>query len=116
MKWIMFAIMLITTLLIGCSSSKNELYQKTDAFVESLQTTYKSYGLFRGEEYSVTTSDGLYRIFPIGRLINIKIQKSVDDEVYKDLRKDLENHYKNDIRVNSVYICNGGTIMIDCRD
>lgn len=37
---------LIASIFIGCSQSKNELYQKTDEFVQSLQTTYESYGIF----------------------------------------------------------------------
>lgn len=103
-------------LMIGCSSSKKELYKNTDAFVQSLETTYESYGLLGGTESSVTTSDGLYTITPIGRLINVKIQKAVNNDKYESLRKDLENHYKNDKKVNKVYICEGGTIMIDCRN
>lgn len=101
---------------VGCSPSKKELYKETDAFVQSLSTTYESYGLFGGTNHSKTTSDGLYTISPIGRLINVKIQKVVSDEEYEKLRKDLENHYKNDKRVNKVYICQAGTIMIDCRN
>lgn len=53
---------------------------------------------------------------PIGRLINVKILKAVTDDVYRDLEEDLESHYKNDRRVNNVYINNAGTIMIDCRN
>jgi len=100
----------------GCSPSKKELYKETDAFVQSLSTTYESYGLLGATNHSKTTSDGLYTISPIGRLINVKIQKVVSDEEYEKLRKDLENHYKNDKRVNKVYICQAGTIMIDCRN
>lgn len=102
--------------IIGCSPSKNELYEKTDAFVQSLETTYESYGLFGGLNNSVTTSDGLYQISPIGRLINVKILKAVGKDEYEDLREDLEDHYKGDSRVNDVYISNAGTIMIDCRN
>ena len=69
-----------------------------------------------GLKYAKTTSDGLYTIMPMGRLINVKIEKSVEDKVYEDLRKDLEKHYHNDSRVNKVYINQGGTVMIDCRN
>lgn len=103
-------------LIIGCSQSKRELYIETDALVQSLETTYESYGLLGGKDHSKTTSDGLYTITPIGRLINVKIQKVVGDEEYESLRKSLEKHYKNDSRVNKVYINQGGTIMIDCRN
>ena len=54
---------------MGCSPSKKELYKETDAFVQSLETTYESYGIFGGTNYSITTSDGLYTITPMGRLI-----------------------------------------------
>jgi hypothetical protein len=101
---------------IRCSPSKNELYKETDAFVQSLETTYESYGLLGGTAHSVTTSDGLYTITPIGRLINVKIQKVVNEDEYEELREDLEDHYKNNVGVNKVYICQAGTIMIDCRN
>ena len=100
----------------GCSPSKKELFKQTDALVESLQTTYQSYGLLGGTDHSTTTKDGLYTITPIGRLINVKIQKEVGNDVYEELQKDLEKHYKNDARVNKVYVCGAGTIMIDCRN
>jgi hypothetical protein len=53
---------------------------------------------------------------PVGRLINVKIMEAVDNEVYKELEEDLKSHYKDDERVNDVYINNAGTIMIDCRN
>jgi len=106
----------ILTFIIGCSPSKKELYKETDAFVQSLVTTYESYGILGGTEHSKTTSDGLYTITPVGRLINVKIQKVVTDDEYEKLRNDLEKHYKNDVRVNKVYICQAGTVMIDCRN
>lgn len=102
--------------IVGCSPSKKELYEKTDAFVKSLETTYESYGVFGGLNYAVTTSDGLYQITPIGRLINVKILKAVSRDEYEELREDLEDHYDDDTRVNDVYISNAGTIMIDCRN
>lgn len=108
-------LLFITIAMFGCSN-KSELYKETDSFVHSLQTEYESYGIFEGDKYSKTTNDGLYTISPIGRLLNVKIQKAVSSEEYKDLKKDLENHYKGDQRVNSVYICQAGTIMIDCRN
>lgn len=113
MKIIIIFFIAITT--FGCST-KNELYKETDLFVQSLQTEYKSYGIFNANEYSKTTSDGLYTISPIGRLINVKIQKIVNSQEYESLKNDLENHYQGDTRVNSVYICKAGTIMIDCRN
>ena len=113
-KVLIFSILLFVS--FGCSQSKKELYEITDKFVLSLETTYDSYGVLGGLKYSETTTDGLYKITPMGRLINVKIEKFVEDEEYESLRKSLENHYKNDHRVNSVYINQGGTIMVDCRN
>lgn len=101
---------------IGCSPSKKELFEITDEFVLSLDSAYRSYGAFGGLEYQKTTSDGLYTVFPMGRLINVKIEEYVESDVYEKLRKRLERHYKNDNRVNKIYINQGGTIMIDCRN
>jgi retron-type reverse transcriptase len=110
---ICFVGMLIFT---GCSYfSERELLKNTDAFVDSLQTTYKSYGLLGASERSINTSDSMYAITPIGRLINVKIKKAVDINEYENLKEDLASHYKDDKRVNKVYICELGTIMIDCR-
>lgn len=106
----------IITFLVSCTPSKKELFKLTDSFVESLQTNYESYGILGGREYMKTTTDGQYQVMPVGRLINVKILKIVNDDVYKDLEEDLESHYKNDKRVNDIYINNAGTIMIDCRN
>jgi hypothetical protein len=106
----------LITFLAGCSPSKKELFEITDTFVESLQTTYDSYGILGGRDHLKTTTDGQYQIMPVGRLINVKILKVVNDEVYKDLEEDLKSYYKNDKRVNDVYRNNAGTIMIDCRN
>lgn len=106
----------LISFLVSCSPSKKELFELTDSFVESLQTTYNSYGILGGTEHMKTTTDGQYQVMPVGRLINVKILKIVSDDVYKDLEEDLESHYKNDKRVNDVYINNAGTIMIDCRN
>jgi len=113
---IRFILIVTIFLIFSCSPSKSELFKKTDAFVQSLQTTYESYGIFGSEKYAVTTSDGLYKISPIGRLINVKIQNVVSDAEYEELREDLEDHYEGDHRVNKVYICQAGTVMIDCRN
>ena len=103
-------------LIAGCSPSKSELFKETDLFVESLQTMYESYGILGGSKHAKTTSDGLYTITPIGRLINVKIQKVAENGEYEALRQDLKNHYEGNVKVNDVYICQAGTIMIDCRN
>lgn len=115
MKKLLF-LSIIFILIVGCtSSSQKELYKSTDYFVNSLSTEYESYGLM-GQKYSKTTEDGLYTVFPMGRLINVKIEKYVENDKYEHLKKDLQRHYKNDTRVHNVYICQAGTIMIDCRN
>lgn len=116
MKKIITCCFIALILISGCSSGKNELFEKTDALVESLQSRYESYGLLGGRDHAATTSDGLYTITPIGRLVNVKIEKVVGEDVDQDLRKDLESHYKNDHRVSKVYVCAAGTVMIDCRN
>ncbi len=107
---------MVSLVIAGCSAGKGELYKTTDGFVESLDTTYESYGLLGGSEHSTTTSDGRYRITPVGRLINVKIQHAVSDREYEKLRNALARHYRRDRRVNDVYICQAGTVMIDCRN
>lgn len=113
-KTLIFSICLY--LIISCSPSKSELFKVTDFFVESLYTTYESYGILGTSEDTKTTSDGLYTISPMGRLINVKIQKVVESEEYEELKEDLKAHYEGNTKVNDVYICKAGTIMIDCRD
>jgi hypothetical protein len=108
--------LLLVINLTNCSSSNKELYSVTDTFVESLHKTYDSYGVLGGDDHKKVTSDSQYQVMPVGRLINIKILKVVSDDDYLGLKDDLKNHYKNDKRVNDVYISNGGTIMIDCRN
>lgn len=114
MKRITFAL-LLTLLITSCSSEKQDLYKKVDFFIDQLHSTYESYGL-QGINHAKHTPNGYYCITPIGRLINVKIEKPVDSEEYEKLKADLSRKFKNDKRVNLVYICNGGTVMIDCRN
>lgn len=102
-------------LLASCSNRSN-LYEITDQFVESLATTYDSYGLLGGTEHTTLTKDGKYQVMPTGRLINVKIMEIASDEDYEALMKDLQKHYKNNSNVNEVYRCQAGTLMIDCRN
>lgn len=105
----------LSFLMFACANS--ELYEKTDYFVDQLSTTYESYGLFGITTNETVTSDGYYKIAPIGRLINVRIEDvNATSEDYDKLRNRLEKHYKGDHRVKDVYICGGGTIMIDCRN
>ena len=103
--------------LCSCNNIKyGELYSITDEFVENLQTTYQSYGMLGGVEYTKYTKDKEYKVFPMGRLINVRIERYADDSEYESLRKALESHYSGDSRVNQVYRNQSGTIMIDCRN
>lgn len=106
----------MSCLFMSCSKKNDELFLKTDGFVESLQTKYESYGLLEAPENSIKTSDSLYAVTPIGRLINVKLLIPAEGSEYEELKNDLVNHYKDDKRVNDVYICGAGTIMIDCRN
>jgi len=117
LKVIIMTLMVLTLVSFGYVDEieNEELYQVTDGFVKSLQTTYESYGMF-SEEHTKHTKDGLYKVQPYGRLINVKIKKFVNDNEYEKLKNKLKEHYKNNSNVNDVYICGGGTVMIDCRN
>lgn len=107
----------ILAILYSCNNIKyRELYTITDEFVESLQTTYQSYGVLGGMDYTKYTKDKEYKVVPIGRLINVRIERYADDDEYESLRKALELHYSGDSRVHQVYRNQAGTIMIDCRN
>ena len=80
-----------------------------------MHTTYESYGTMSISN-SITTSDGRYMVTPIGRLIVVKILEVVSNDVYEELKDNLTRHYRNDYRVNGVYINGAGTIAIDCRN
>ena len=120
MKQLLFSIISCLIVLISLNSCNNikyrELYSITDDFVENLQTTYQSYGVFGGIDMTRYTKDNEYKVFPMGRLINIRIEHYADDDEYESLRKALESHYSGDSRVNRVYRNQAGTIMIDCRN
>ncbi len=112
-----FVVILFNLLLVGCNEIRHQdLFEKTDYFVESLNTQYESYGLLGGERYTQYAEKGKYRIMPIGRLINVRIEQYASSKDYEELRKSLEKHYSHDPNVNRVYICEGGTVMIDCRN
>ena len=116
MRKILFVIAFAICMFFTSSCSKHsDLYEQTDFFVEQLSTTYQSYGL-QGLSEKRTTKDGKYSATPMGRLIIVKIEEYVSDDKYESLRKELERHYKNDRRVNRVYINQGGTVVIDCRN
>jgi hypothetical protein len=96
---------------------KKDLYDKIEIFVDNLETTYTSYGLIGGVDEKLYTEDYKYQIFPIGRLINVKaLGMNTEGEDYEALKEDLKEHFEGDNRVNDVYICGAGTVMVDCRN
>lgn len=114
-KLLLIGISTVCVFLLAACSTHSNLYEQTDYFVDQLSTTYQSYGL-QGLSEKRTTKDGKYSATPMGRLIIVKIEEYVSDDKYESLRNDLERHYKNDHRVNRVYINQGGTVVIDCRN
>ena len=118
-------LLLMAVLAMGCSKSedeyinnsnnrKNELYEITDYFVNSLYDEYNSYGV-EGAKYIKKTSDGVYSVMPFYRLIIVKIEKESTYSKYEDLKNDLSQYYKGNWKVNDVYINQAGTLVIDCR-
>lgn len=117
MKKVIILIITAIVMLFSCDNVKyGELYGITDEFVEQLQTTYESYGMLGGMKHVKYTKDKEYKVFPMGRLINVRIERVASDEEYESLRKALESHYSKDSRVNQVYRNQAGTLMIDCRN
>lgn len=108
--------MLFIVSLTSCDKEKRELYSHIDYFVDKLDLEYQSYGLLGGVDDTKYTQNGKYKIMPIGRLINVKIEETSTDEDYENLLNDLKSHYENDNRVNKVYRCQAGTLMVDCRN
>ena len=110
-------LLLLLPFLFGCSEIRHrDLFDKTDYFVNELYTYVRTYGLSGGADDTKYAENGEYRIMPIGRLINVRIERPASQSEYETLRRILERHYSGDSRVNQVYICGGGTVMIDCRN
>lgn len=105
----------LVMILTSCSERK-ELYQFTDVFVETLSTTKSSYSVFESGSDKKITSDNRYQVMPSGRLIIVKFLDATDNKNYTELKEDLSDHYSGDKRVNEVYINQGGTVVIDCRN
>lgn len=114
-RTLLFIASIVCVCFFSSCSSRGDLYEQTDYFVEQMYTTYQSYGL-HGLSSKRFTKDHKYGIAPMGRLIIVRFEEYATSEEYESLRKDLEKHYKNDKRVNRVYINQGGTCVIDCRN
>lgn len=115
-KIIPILLLVLGTCLFTACDNKKELYKQVDYFVEQLDTYYEHYDMFGKHRTKVVCGDRVYSVTPMGRLINVKIEDYVPDSDYEKIRKALEKHYKGDRRVNEVYICQAGTIMVDCRN
>ena len=108
---------LASIILISCNMiNYQEVYSLTDEVIEMLQNEYESFGLFGGMDFVKYTKDNEYKVTPIGRMINVRIEHPAELEEYEDLRDALKSHYSGDSRVNDVFINELGTIMIDCRN
>ena len=114
---IIILFVIAATILISCNMIKyREVYSLTDEVVEQLQSEYESFGLLGGKDYVRYTKDNEYKVTPIGRMINVRIERYAEMEEYEDLRDALKSHYSNDSRVHDVFINELGTVMIDCRN
>jgi hypothetical protein len=89
------------------------LFAETDHFIGMLDTVYERYDAF-GKK-ATDTSDGRFTVTPIGRLIIVKKKALASDITYSQVQAELEIHYKNERKVNDVFLNNGGTVTIDCR-
>ena len=80
--------------LCGCDNLKYaELYEITDEFVEELHTDVESYGLLGGVDDTEYTDDGAFRVLPMGRLVNVKIEHDATDEEYAREVERLSTRY-----------------------
>lgn len=91
----------------------NKLFVVTDTFVDFLsESSYNSYDAFGKKQKE--TSDGVFLVTPMGRMIVVKIQKPSQAD-YDSTLKYLEQRYSKKYYVKDIFKNNGGTITIDCR-
>lgn len=113
-------VLLLSSSSVSCSKDNDDiqssvyaefssLFQKTDYYVNKLS----SYG--SGGVNSSDTSDGKYTVSIVGRLIVVK-KKYSSGASYSKVKEALEYHYKGNSKVNEVFLNNGGTVTIDCRN
>jgi hypothetical protein len=108
--------------LTSCSKDDNDdssdnysaLFSKTDYFIDMLDLIYERYDAFGSK--AEKTRDGAFTVTPMGRLIIVKISSYATDFTYDEVKAALAKHYENNPKVNDVFINQGGTITIDCRD
>lgn len=113
--------------IIGCENKINkkdivvkekytDVTKQVEFFVNELDKVYEHYDAYGRHKTDVFSEGKCFSITPIGRLIIVKINDVVPDTYYIDVKDKIKEKYKNDKRVNDVFINNGGTITIDCRN
>ena len=118
-KVLLVALLTVTFMMSLTSCSKDDdnekenieykaLFYTTDKFVKDL-------GYSGSKTDSDTTSDRKYIVTVLGRLIIVK-KNTTTGPSYKEVREALYAHYKSNSIVKDVFINNGGTITIDCRN
>ena len=90
------------------------LFRKTDQFIDMLDTIYENYDFFGKKKKD--SSDGMFTVTPIGRMIIVKKKIIAGNISYSELEDALKSHYINNFKVNDVYQNKGGTVTIDCRN
>jgi len=104
----------------SCSKDDEEefsyisLFRTTDYFIDMLDTVYKHYDVFGKKKKD--SSDGMFTVTPIGRMIIVKKKITAGTISYSELEVALKSHYINNFKVNDVYQNKGGTVTIDCRN
>lgn len=104
----------------SCSKDDEEhlsftsLFSTTDYFIDLLDTVYEHYDILGKKKKD--SSDGMFIVTPIGRMIIVKKKVIAGNISYSELENVLKSHYRNNIKVNDVYQNKGGTVTIDCRN
>lgn len=110
----------------GCGNKQNtsiikkekyaEVLNQVDTFVYELDKNYDHYDLYGKHKKDVSSDNKSFSVTPMGRVIIVKVNDVVPDSYYNDVKDNIKKKYENDNRVNDVFINNGGTITIDCRN
>lgn len=118
MKKILLGVLCII-LFASCSKQEvipttyNKLFYVTDTFVDFLEeSSYNSYDALGKKQKE--TSDGVFLVTPMGRMIAVKIKKTYEADYDTTLRH-LKTRYASKKKVKDIYKNSGGTITIDCR-
>ena len=120
----LLAVLLMCCVCVLTSSCSNDdedelspftsLFSKTDHFVDMLDTVYEHYDAFGSK--AADSSDGKYRVTPMGCLIVVKKNSSSNSVSYSPVEEALTMHYQNNSKVNVVYLNKGGIVTSDCRN